>query len=63
MSVNQCISNKVDGDILTVSVNIDCLFSSFMQQIPIKTKEYRLEGNVLKITVVLDVEKLLTTNL
>ena len=63
MLMNQCISNKVDGDILTVSVNIDCLFSSFMQQIPIKTKEYRLEGNVLKITVVLDVEKLLNATL
>jgi hypothetical protein len=63
MSMNQCISNKVDGDVLSVSVNIDCLFSSFMQQLPVKTKEYRLEGNVLKITVVLDVEKLLNATL
>jgi len=61
MSTSQCITNKVDGDVLTVSVNIDCLFSSFMSQIPIKTREYKLEGNTLKITVVLDVEKLLTT--
>jgi len=63
MSVNQCISSKVDGVILTASVDIDCMFSNFIQQIPVKTKEYKLEGNMLKITVVLDVEKLLTTNL
>ena len=59
MMPNQCAKQRIDGGILYVEVDLDCMVRSM--NVPIRDVKYRLNGNVLTIEVVPDVESILNT--
>ena len=56
-----CIRHSTDNGALRVEVNIRCLVDQITSQakIPIKESRYRVEGDVVVIEVVPDVESIL----
>jgi len=59
MMPNQCAKQRVNGGILYVDVDLDCVVKSMSQSIPIKSSRYSLNGSTLTIEVVPDMEKIL----
>jgi hypothetical protein len=59
MMPNQCAKQRIDGGILYVEVDLDCVVKSMSQSIPIKSSRYSLNGSTLTIEVVPDMEKIL----
>jgi len=60
MAINQCTKQRIDGGTLYIDIDIDCLIRSMGQSIPIKSSKYALNGNVLTIEVVPDMESILS---
>jgi hypothetical protein len=57
--INQCTKQKVDNGVLKVEVDLDCMVKSM--NVPIKNAKYSLNGNILTIEVIPDVESILNT--
>ncbi len=55
--MNQCIRQRTDGGVLYVEVDLECMVKSM--NVPIKEAKYRLNGGILTIEVVPDVESIL----
>jgi len=59
MALNQCTKQRIDNGILHVDVDLDCVVKSIGQSIPIKSSRYALNGIILTIEVVPDIESIL----
>jgi len=57
--INQCTKQKTDNGVLYVDVDLDCMVHSM--NVPIKRVKYTLNGSMLTIEVVPDVESILNT--
>ncbi len=58
MALNQCAKQRIDSGILYVEVDLDCVVRS-MGHVPIKSAKYSLNGSMLAIEVVPDMESIL----
>ena len=58
-----CIRHSTDNGALRVEVSVRCLVDQIISQakIPVKESRYRVEGDVLIIEVVPDIESILST--
>jgi len=59
MALNQCTKQRIDSGILYVDVDLDCVVRSMGQSVPIKSAKYSLNGSMLTIEVVPDMESIL----
>jgi hypothetical protein len=57
--ISQCTKQKTDSGVLYVEVDLECMVKSM--NVPIKNAKYTLNGSVLTIEVVPDVESILST--
>ncbi|ADJ54250.1 hypothetical protein HAV1_gp27 [Hyperthermophilic Archaeal Virus 1] len=57
--ISQCTKQKTDNGVLYVEIDLDCMVKSM--NVPIKDVKYRLNGGMLTIEVVPDVESILNT--
>jgi len=57
--ISQCTRQRTDGGVLYVEVDLECMVKSI--NVPIKSSRYALNGGVLVIEVVPDVESILNT--
>ena len=57
--ISQCMRQRTDGGVLYVEVDLECMVKSI--NVPIKSSRYALNGGVLVIEVVPDVESILNT--
>lgn len=57
--INQCTKQRVNNGVLYVEVDLECMVK--LMNVPIKDIKYRLNGGVLIIEVVPDVESILNT--
>jgi len=54
-----CTRQRTESGVLKVEVDLDCMVRSM--NVPIRDVKYRLNGNMLTIEVVPDVESILST--
>jgi len=59
MSINQCTKQRIENGILYMDVDLDCVVRSMGQSVPIKSAKYSLNGSMLTIEVVPDMESIL----
>jgi len=57
--INQCTRQRTENGVLYVEVDLECMVKSM--NVPIKDAKYKLNGGVLTIEVVPDVESILNT--
>jgi hypothetical protein len=58
-----CIRHSTEGGVLRVEISIQCLVDQITAQtkVPIKESRHRVEGDVLVIEVVPDIESILNS--
>ena len=58
-----CIRHSTEGGTLRLEVSVKCLVDQIISQakIPVKESRHRVEGDVLVVEVVLDIESILNT--
>lgn len=58
-----CVRHSTEGGVLRVEVSVRCLVGYIISQakIPVKESRYRVEGDVVVIEVVPDIESILNT--
>jgi hypothetical protein len=58
-----CVKHGTEGGVLKIEINIQCLVDQLVSQakIPIKESRHSINGGVLVIEVVPDVESILST--
>jgi hypothetical protein len=57
--MNQCTKQRIDNGVLRVEVDLDCMVKSM--NVPIRSSKYTLNGNILVIEIIPDVESILNT--
>jgi hypothetical protein len=57
--INQCTRQKTEGGALYVEVDLECMVK--LMNVPIKNAKYTLNGSVLTIEIIPDVESILST--
>jgi hypothetical protein len=57
--ISQCTRQKIDNGVLHIEVDLECMVKSM--NVPIKSAKYTLNGSLLVIEVVPDVESILST--
>jgi len=57
--INQCTRQKTENGVLYVEVDLECMVKSM--SVPIKDAKYKLNGSVLIIEIIPDVESILST--
>jgi hypothetical protein len=59
IAISSCAKQRVENGILHVDIDLDCVVKSMSQSVPIKSSKYTINGSILTIEVVPDMENIL----